>query len=315
MKEKVYQFGAGVTLLGIVTEPALSKARPDLPAVILLNAGILHRVGPFRSSVNLARRLAAIGHVVMRLDLSGLGDSEVRKDSRSENQRALDDVREAIEFLSHTFGTQRFVLYGFCSGADYAHSILSTEPRIVGAVMIDAYGWRTPKWWWSRMSGLLFNMRKWRIFLKRKLRRPFAPARQETYVREFPPKEQVRGELEAVTARGVNLLFVYTAGFPHYFNYREQFFEMFGPADFLGRIDVEYYGQTDHTFFRFEDRMRLLDRICTWIGSRQWASPSLNLPGRRLPDPYTEVDKACSTTRAVPRAVDACRSREPGPYA
>ena len=272
MKEEVHQFGRDATLLGIVSEPAPGELQPDLPAVIILNAGLVHRVGPFRSSVTLARRLAAMGYLVMRFDLSGLGDSEARKDCRSENERALDDVREAIEFLTRTRAAHSFVLHGLCSGADYAHVIATAEPRVVGAVMIDGYGWRTPKWAWRRAAELMFNMRKWRSRFERIFQRPFRTNRPESYVREFPPKERVRAELEALTARGVNLLFIYTAGVPHYFNYCEQFFDMFGSSDFKGRVEIEFYGKTDHTFFRFEDRERLHTRICAWMSSRQWVN-------------------------------------------
>jgi len=313
MKEEVYQFGKDATLVGIVSEPATGEARAQLPAVILLNAGLVHRIGPFRSSVTLARRLAALGYVVLRFDLSGLGDSETRKDSRSENERALEDVREAIELLSQTRGVQSFVLYGLCSGADYAHAIATADTRIVGAVMIDAYGWRTAKWAWRRATDLLFNMRKWRFRIHRILQRQFATSHPETYVREFPPKEQVRAELETLTARGVNMLFIYTAGVPTYLNYREQFFEMFGAADFKKRIEVEFYGKTDHTFFRFEDRERLHDRICNWMTSQQWAR--ITPLKSEAPAPCIEAGIACNTDPAEPAIAGAFPAHGRGPCA
>lgn len=46
-------------LVAVATQPANAA---DVPGVILLNAGVLHRVGPHRLHVHLARRLAAAGH-------------------------------------------------------------------------------------------------------------------------------------------------------------------------------------------------------------------------------------------------------------
>ena len=40
-----------------------------------MNAGSIHRVGPNRSFVRMARRFADLGYPVLRMDLSGIGDS------------------------------------------------------------------------------------------------------------------------------------------------------------------------------------------------------------------------------------------------
>jgi hypothetical protein len=54
--EEVTRLGADGQLLGIVSHPSPMVA--DRPIVILLNAGVLHRVGPHRMHVTLARQLA-----------------------------------------------------------------------------------------------------------------------------------------------------------------------------------------------------------------------------------------------------------------
>jgi len=80
MTEEAVLFGARQSLAGIVTEPAIRRGARVTKAVILLNAGIVHRVGPGRIYVKIARALAAMGFVVLRFDFSGLGDSAVRHD-------------------------------------------------------------------------------------------------------------------------------------------------------------------------------------------------------------------------------------------
>jgi hypothetical protein len=55
----------------------LLQAAQTPPAVmfVLLNAGAVHRQGPFRLYVHLARRLAALGFSCVRFDQPGIGDS------------------------------------------------------------------------------------------------------------------------------------------------------------------------------------------------------------------------------------------------
>ena len=73
-EERVHRFGDG--LVGVAT---LGRPRPRFAtALILLNAGLVHRMGPFRLYVQMARRLAAEGYAVLRFDQSGLGDSPRR---------------------------------------------------------------------------------------------------------------------------------------------------------------------------------------------------------------------------------------------
>ena len=87
-------------LFGILSVP--NGSDNAAPAVILLNTGLETRVGPHRLYVPLARELSAQGHLVLRYDLGGIGDSEPPAGS-AENvpypAHALDDAREAIAFI------------------------------------------------------------------------------------------------------------------------------------------------------------------------------------------------------------------------
>ena len=97
MNEQVFQFGPNETLTGVFTVPeAINTQRP---VVLILNAGITHRCGPFRLHVDIARRLARAGFATMRMDLSGLGDSRVRSDVGENEDRAMLDARDAMDFI------------------------------------------------------------------------------------------------------------------------------------------------------------------------------------------------------------------------
>jgi len=90
--------GSAPRLFGILTEP---EGAPLGPTVLLLNAGLIHHIGPARLWVSLARRFAAAGMRCLRFDLSGLGDSPVRPGSppRRLPARAAEDVASAAEAL------------------------------------------------------------------------------------------------------------------------------------------------------------------------------------------------------------------------
>jgi alpha-beta hydrolase superfamily lysophospholipase len=138
--ERPVFFGGPRKLFGILATPTTGAARPELPAIILLNAGTAHRVGSHRLYVPLARRWAALGFVVLRVDLSGIGDSPVPAGCR-ENltypRDGLDDVRAAMDLLTETKGVERFIVTGLCSGGDIAFQLGFKEPRVTGTIMMN----------------------------------------------------------------------------------------------------------------------------------------------------------------------------------
>ena len=44
MTERIVRFGFDDNLLGVLTEPPIGPADPDVPAVLWLNAGTLHHI-------------------------------------------------------------------------------------------------------------------------------------------------------------------------------------------------------------------------------------------------------------------------------
>src|SRR6187431_235824 len=115
MKEEVVLLGLNQSLVAVITEPE-QKPKPDLPAVVLFNAGLTHRIGPNRIYVKLARHLTDMGMVVLRFDLSGVGDSSVRTDTASVEAGVIDDARQVMDYLERTRGTKKFFLMGHCGG-------------------------------------------------------------------------------------------------------------------------------------------------------------------------------------------------------
>jgi len=59
--EQALIFGRSRSLVGILVRPAF-ECPAQRPTVVILNTGIIHRVGHHRMYVTLARQLAASGH-------------------------------------------------------------------------------------------------------------------------------------------------------------------------------------------------------------------------------------------------------------
>jgi pimeloyl-ACP methyl ester carboxylesterase len=108
--------------------------------VILINTGSNHHVGPNRLHVNLARRLAGEGFHVLRMDISGVGDSLVRPGGRENHMYsacAPEDVQAAMDALSARTRASRFVLVGICSGAYVAFHTSLADRRVAEQILVN----------------------------------------------------------------------------------------------------------------------------------------------------------------------------------
>ena len=125
---------AGGRIFGILHEP-LPSARAK-PPIVLTSAGTVHRIGPHRFYVTLARRWAALGFPVLRIDLSGIGDTPPGDDG-VENvtypRDGYDDLRAAMDLL----GASRLIVAGLCSGGDFAFQMAMRDPRVVDALILN----------------------------------------------------------------------------------------------------------------------------------------------------------------------------------
>ncbi len=118
--------------------PAASGTESDRPALLFLNTGWYARMGANRIAVTLARRYAAQGFASMRLDLAGVGDSDVAQEAGSlvYNLKSCADVTAAIDWLEAR-GHKRVVVFGMCSGAYLGFQAAQRDKRIVGQVLVN----------------------------------------------------------------------------------------------------------------------------------------------------------------------------------
>ena len=259
ISETVHVFGSG--LVGTLTLPAQIDTRR--PAVVLFNAGLVQRSGPFRVYTQLARAIANRGFVVFRFDQSGYGDSHASSGS-ADDQQAL-EARAALDLVSAETGIQRFVLSGICAGADAAFDLSLKIPDVAGFVLLDGLAYTSTGYTMRRMLPNLMRPAK----VLARLKRMFVKQSQDTLsdedFREFPPREEAVRQLAQLVANDSRMLMLYTAGVFNYFNHARQARECFGPVVDSDRIQIEYWPQCDHTFYLRRDRERLNALFCTWL--------------------------------------------------
>ncbi len=137
VSEQVVEVGPE-RLFGVLSCPADARAtRRDAPAILLLSTNTEAHTGPSRLWVTLARRWAALGFRVLRLDLSAVGDSPVpegRQPFVARHPAHFGDVLQAAAFASPADPAD-VVLVGLCAGGYQAlDSALELHPVGVMAV-------------------------------------------------------------------------------------------------------------------------------------------------------------------------------------
>lgn len=274
--EQAQVFGPANSLVGILTRPSAAPASPR-PTVVILNTGIVHRVGHHRMYVDLARQLAAQGHDVLRFDFSGIGDSPSRDGICDPAAACLADLREALGFLQDTTGAKSFVLVGLCSGADIGLRFAASERRVVGLVLLDPTIPPTVRFYAHYIAQRMMRLRSWLTFVLGRGRIwGDVIERMKSAIAAKPPEgrssvidPRIRGELERVykslVARGTRLLIVLTGGpMQGRQSYREQLLEAFPNVAFGDRLMLEHFPDCDHTFTSKSDRERLNSLVLAW---------------------------------------------------
>ena len=264
MSEHAHRFGRADHLVGISGRPAVTR---QAIGVIVLNAGMTHRIGPFRLHVSLCRRLNECGYPTLRFDMSTLGDSGASDESQSHNQQVIADVSDAMGLLGQQSGCTRFVLIGLCSGAANAHLVASNDNRVVGAVFLDGHAYPTIGYYLRHYIPRLTSPARLISFISRLLRRPAAEPVPDFDVAP-PAITQTRHDIAGMLQRGLKLCFIFTGGASGYFNHTRQFRECFGSRISEDAASSLYYlPRIDHTYILVEDRQQLLDIVQGWLCS------------------------------------------------
>jgi len=240
--EQPLRFGVADHLFGVLSRPTSPPVR-ERPAIVILNAGSVNRAGPHRLYVSMARRWVGRGFTVLRLDLSGIGDSPAAVGT-AENlvypRDGLADIAAAMDFLAAETGVGRFIVAGLCSGADLTFQIARRDPRLVGAVMMNP-----------------------RTFLELDLgrvERPVAPAPGPDPA-ATEESLRVTAGLGEIAARDVDALLLVSDRDPGIDYVDRHAPAAIGDAERLPRFRRVNVAGTDHTFTTIASQRRAVDLI------------------------------------------------------
>ena len=274
--------GRHKSLAGIFTESLRSCAVTAPPTVVLLNAGIVHRVGPNRMHVLLARALAAAGISSLRFDMSGIGDSPSRPEATTPLKSAMSDIRDAMEWLETNKRIGKVVLFGLCSGADHSILYASSDRRVVGTILLDPNIPRTRKYYLYRSGAKLTTLVRKSPgealstlgkFFNRSLSGELGITKSFWRLGDLTDSELhafLVGHYRQCVEAGVQIMVVTTGG--EQGRYGEQILDAFPDIAFGDRLTLEHLPRSDHTFTREADRDWLAVNLQKWMMKCGFAS-------------------------------------------
>lgn len=280
VRDEVLRLGPEGELVGVVSHSAAGRSRStSQPAVVILNAGVLHRIGPHRLHVTLARRLAGLGFTTLRLDLGGIGDSTASSDAATFRESAVADTRVAMTGLGAATGAQRFVIFGVCSGADNAIATALADERVAGIVLVDPAAYPSRKSQLRALrarvaaGGVREAMRVVVRVARRQIQRRLALLGRRggddeapSGGREPPPITTFRADLGALVGRGVGILAIYSGVHRERYNHEDQLFELF--PELRGKVERAYFPLGNHTFTELDAQAELVAAVTRWISTR-----------------------------------------------
>jgi pimeloyl-ACP methyl ester carboxylesterase len=299
MTEEVIRFGPFHALVGIVAKPDKPNVDVDLPAVVMLNAGLMHRVGPNRIYVKIARALVRLGFMVLRFDFSGVGDSRPRTDHLPYLQSAPAEAKEAMDWLTAHHGVRRFVLMGHCSGAGFSYLLASQDERVVGAAVINFEGGSEEWTEFDRRRKVsrqvidqyrreaLFSRAHWTKLLSGRAdyrsiaRQVFKGVlwyrlteygfniRQATHrrlsVNADGPEAQSRANLQRMVERGVAITFIHSEGSTGQAQVQAALGDEIERLCAVGKLDVAVIPQSDHLFTLVARQQLVTETLKDWM--------------------------------------------------
>jgi len=278
LSEQAILFGNNASLVGIFTRP-INPPDTAKPTLVILNTGIIHRVGHHRMFVTMSRAIAAAGYPVLRFDFSGIGDSDPRSDRLSTVDAAMADIRDSLDWVEQASQARRIILLGLCSGADYAVLYGHTDDRIAGLILLDPSIPQTLRYyvhflaprlkrlhsWIDLVTGRSRTLRMWVNYLlgTRLLGRSSGQAADMNMV----DRSTVERYYQSAVDKGISLLAVFTQESTRQ-TYREQMIEALRNVKFGKSLDLEYFAGSDHLFIAESNRCRLTRIILDWLSTR-----------------------------------------------
>ncbi|HNG60859.1 MAG TPA: hypothetical protein PKZ52_13630 [Cellvibrionaceae bacterium] len=269
--------GPAPSLQGIICEP-LPGAAASNTAMILLNSGVIHRVGSCRLSVLLARSVCTAANIVtVRFDFSGIGESDARRSALTADEVAVAEVIEVMNYLAQHKKIERFILYGLCSGAYASYRTALKDPRVIAIAQIDGYCYSSWKTYWHHFVPRLLSSARWASVAKRLLglKKTVSGAAvsgieakffEVPNFGNFPPQAEVTEGLKQLVKRQVRFFNLFCRG--EHYNYADQYRDCFSSVKFGPLLELLYLPNASHILAEPEDRALVIERMTAWVKSQ-----------------------------------------------
>lgn len=270
MNEYILTFGPGNRLVATLSQPT---GQPRDTAILLLNAGVIQRMGPHRINVKLARELASQGFHVLRLDLSGQGDSQASEAPQSFEQQAVSDLSAAMDHLQRVTAARQFALAGICSGAHHGIAAAIADDRLKALWLMDTHAYPTARTLWVRARRQLQldlpgTMGRWtrRVLqlLTSRLRqsaRKEEPALLTDNAYPTPAKAEFARHIQTLIDKRVRLQLVYSGGMFWRYNHASQWRDAFKDHGAVASVPCDLLSDVDHTASTLHAQRRLIDSV------------------------------------------------------
>ena len=279
MNEIALTLGSERHLAATLTLPHGGPA-PEV-AVILMNAGVIHRMGPHRLNVKMARALADANVPSLRLDLSGQGDSRSPVKTIDRQQQVVLDLKAAMDHVQRICSVQRFVIVGICSGAFNGLAVAEQDQRVAGLWLLDGPVFSTRRTNWVRYADQLKTrpvQALWTWAL-RAARSPLWLLKAASTASSAPPvsghqlsRTAFAATLQRLVDRGTAVCLVYSGSMYWSYNHATQFADAFAGHAFVSKVRCDLLADVDHTGSTREGQRKLIHNVLDWM--REWSPVS-----------------------------------------
>jgi hypothetical protein len=286
--ERPALFGRARHLVGVECGPAVPEGGEVV--CVFVNAGTVHRTGPHRIYVRLARALAGSGVPSLRFDLSGVGDSRVpAEDSTVRLEAVRADIDEAMAWACERAGARRVVMVGLCSGADHGFDAALRNPRVAGAVLLDPDVHITRGHRRRHLTAAARRGATWRAVLTGRhpsirsaagrllgveVDAPEATPPAGLVSTALPPRDERARQIGELLQRGTELLYVFTGGLLERYNGRDQFWEAYPEVEGDPRVRLGWLPDADHTFSTKPSQEQLVSIVLDWMERFSGGAPA-----------------------------------------
>jgi alpha-beta hydrolase superfamily lysophospholipase len=273
IEERVHWLDDNRRLFGVSTIPVGSH---PTRALVLLNSGANHHIGYGRMYVNIARRLAAAGWVVLRYDVSGIGESRPH-DGAPEctvyTPHAVEDFGAVLAYLGRAYAPQHIEAMGVCSGAYHALKGAAAGLPVHGVTVINplVFFWkqgtslaypayemvkavseykrsilRADKWLKAIRGGV--DVREFAMVMTNRLGdRARRSGRELLRTLGAQVEDDLAAELSGIVRRGVRLRFVFSVGEPGEALLRAGAGRTLTKLQATGALSISHLANCDHS--------------------------------------------------------------------